>query len=111
MRAPVAIISFTFFVRELLVESFLNSEIFTEIWRELIIATGARATPIIANSPLKTNNKPLGTPESFSIALYYRYSLMAYAFPVSQGSALSPQAQLKAPLKLGYGKILLEACC
>ena len=35
LRAPVAIINFAFFVRELLVESYINSEIFTGIWREI----------------------------------------------------------------------------
>ena len=31
VRAPVAIINFAFFVRELLIESYINSEIFTGI--------------------------------------------------------------------------------
>ena len=34
-RAPVAIVNFTLFMREILVESSTNSEIFTGIWREI----------------------------------------------------------------------------
>ena len=35
VRAPVATINFTFFGRGLLIESYINSEIFTRIWREI----------------------------------------------------------------------------
>ena len=69
MRAPVAIINFTFFVRDLLVESYINSEIFTGI---LIIATGARTTPIIEIlSPL--TKTPLWKPLT-----YVHYSLSKF---------------------------------
>ena len=44
VRAPVAIINFAFFVRELLVESYINSEIFKGLDAKFIIAT-VRARP------------------------------------------------------------------
>ena len=58
--APAAIINFAFFVRELLAESYRDSQIFTGVWRE-IIATVARTTPIIEISPLTKTpfRKPL----------------------------------------------------
>ena len=51
-----------FFVRELLIESYINSEIFTGFDAKMIIATGARATPIIEISP-PHKNPPLETPD------------------------------------------------
>ena len=39
LGALVVIVSFTFFVWELLAESYINSEIFTRIRRKLMIAT------------------------------------------------------------------------
>ena len=56
MRALAAIINFAFFVRELLIESSINSEIFTGIDAQLNIATGARMTPIIEVFPPHKRN-------------------------------------------------------
>ena len=53
VRAPVAIINFAFFARDLLIESYINSEIFT----------GARTTPIIEIPPPLHKTPPLQTPE------------------------------------------------
>ena len=58
VRAPVAITNFASFVRELLIESYKNSESFDA---KLIIATGARAAPIIEIS-LPSQKPPFGNP-------------------------------------------------
>ena len=60
-HAPVAIINFAFFVQDLLIESYKNSEILQGFDAKLIIATGARTTPIIGIPPL-TQNPPFGNP-------------------------------------------------
>ena len=59
MRAPVAIINFTFFARGLLIESYINSEIFAGIWRKINYCN-RRVSP-----PHK--NPPLETPEGFPL--------------------------------------------
>ena len=61
--AQVAIINLVFFV----IESYINSEIFTGIDAKLIIATtGARATPIIEIPP-PSQNPPFGNPQSANL--------------------------------------------
>ena len=62
-------------------------------------------------TPSEEHNPTLAkwhTHPSFPIALHYRYSLSFYVFHVSQGIALYPP---QGPTKLGYRKIMLEACC
>ena len=63
VRAPVAIINFAFFVRGLLIESYIKLRDFAVILREkFIIATGARITTII-EIPLPPHKKnPFGNP-------------------------------------------------
>ena len=56
VRAPGAIINFAFFMRELLVESYMNSEILTGISREVQYCSCARATPTIEVPPPLTKN-------------------------------------------------------
>ena len=79
MRAPVAIINFAFFVRELLIESYINSERFSQGFdAKLIIATGARATPIIEISP-PHKNPPLETPDMY--VMFLRGKVLEKVFP------------------------------
>ena len=58
VRAPVAIIHCALFVRGLLTESFVTQRFLHGFDAKLIIATGARTTPIIEISPPLTKKKP-----------------------------------------------------
>ena len=61
-RAPVAIINFAFFVRDFLVESYINSENFTETRREIYYYKWcARATRVLEIPP--PPKPPVETPE------------------------------------------------
>ena len=70
MHAPVAIINFTCFVRDLLIKSYINSEISTGIWRQINYCNRCATTPMIEISPL--TKTPLWKPLS-SVMDYGNY--------------------------------------
>ena len=61
MRAPVAIIKFAFFVRGFLLKSYINSEIFTGIWREIDYCNRCAHPPQLLRS-LPLTKTPLWKP-------------------------------------------------
>ena len=60
-RTPVAIINFAFFVRGLLIESYINSEIFTRLWRKINFCNRCAHHPSYWDFP-PSQKPPFGNP-------------------------------------------------
>ena len=58
MRALIAIINFAFFLQELLIESYIESEIFTGIGREINYCNRCAHPPQLLRSPPPPSQKP-----------------------------------------------------